>query len=152
MIKKILLAISTLAVAVCVWGCYTKVSQTATFELATGDNVEVKLDTAGGYDLALDESAARFSVTKDGETVLRGYFCDADAWHEYYEAAETAELIEKTDNKVVWGYEDADSTEYNTATLLSDKSAVVTNGVVSDTNAKDQILDAASKLEFTLEK
>lgn len=84
-------------------GCSTSMSYV--YEVETGDDVEVKLDTGEG--LLLNDEGGSFSVTEDDDTILQGSFVDEDAYEAYKSLYETADNVvevieEDSANGISW--------------------------------------------------
>ena len=73
-------------------------SKSLTFNLETGDQIEVEVDTSDGYDLR--NEGTTFYVVKDGETALQGIFYTAE------QSDAQAELIRTTEGVTVVKDED----------------------------------------------
>lgn len=89
-------------------GCTTSMSYT--YNVGTGDNVTVVLDTSDGLKLENDDDG--FSVTEDDETILQGIFIDEDTYDFYLEMVKNADgpenLEEDSANGLTWLYYEFD--------------------------------------------
>ena len=91
--KKISLFVLTL-VAVCLFtACSTSFSYS--FDVSTGDKIEVKLDTTGGYLLRQEDGI--FQASKDNVTLLSGSFLTEEGANSYFEQASTASDVQMLD-------------------------------------------------------
>lgn len=83
-------------------GCTTSMSYT--YNVGTGDNVKVVLDTSDGLKLENDDDG--FSVTEDDETILQGIFIDEDTYDFYVEMVKIADGVENIEedsaNGLTW--------------------------------------------------
>lgn len=83
-------------------GCTTSMSYT--YNVGTGDNVKVVLDTSDGLKLENDDDG--FSVTEDDETILQGIFIDEDTYDFYVEMVKIADGVENLEedsaNGLTW--------------------------------------------------
>lgn len=86
-----------------------------TFNVETGDKIEVKLDTSSKkYDLR--QSDGVFSVTKERAVVLNGVFLTSEMKDAYIEAVESddnAGILPEKEGAFRWMYQGEAGTEYN---------------------------------------
>ncbi|MDE6686656.1 MAG: hypothetical protein K2K17_05020 [Lachnospiraceae bacterium] len=83
-------------------GCSTSISYT--YEVGTGDNIKLALDTSDG--LMLENEDDIFIVTEDDETILQGSFIDEDTYDYYMEMVKIADGVENIEedsaNGLTW--------------------------------------------------
>lgn len=101
--KGFMVVICMLFMVLALAGCSTSMSYV--YEVETGDDVEVKLDTGEG--LLLNDEDGSFSVTEDDDTILQGSFVDEDAYEAYKSLYETADNVvevieEDSANGISW--------------------------------------------------
>ena len=114
-------------------------SMSYTYQVNTGDVINIKLNTADGYDLSSDTP---FVISKDGEELSQGTFIQSDEYDQYVAAAEAdekAEILKKGTKSgctyVMWSY---DNTEYNYVLMVKGSStAVLIGNAVSEESAKE---------------
>ena len=61
--------------------CSSHSSESLTFNVETGDQIKVSLDTTNGYKLSQNDGT--ITVEKDGETILQGVFVTPEQFSEY---------------------------------------------------------------------
>lgn len=149
--KKIFMSIIiAVSVVVCLTGCAKSETHKAyTFDVETGDKIQVELDTSGGYDLT---SEVPFEISLKGDVLSQGMFIEAAQYEEY--AAVVAEdanaaLIDSgtTDSYeyIFWSYNDS---EYDIAVLIKDSNTgVLLGNIVSEESAKE----CFERLTFSVE-
>lgn len=97
------LALSAVLAMTLLTGCTTSVSRT--YEVATGDTVEVTLDTTDN-DFSLVEEDNVLMITEDDDTILSGSFVYqeiCDVYEEMIKADDTIEIIEEDSaNGLTW--------------------------------------------------
>ena len=81
MMKKFIAISLILAACLALTAC-TGTSMSYTFNVETGEQIEVKLDTTGGYKLTQSDGNM-FLSNADGDLVLTGYFLLPDAYESY---------------------------------------------------------------------
>ena len=79
--KKVLtLLAAVVTTAAILAGCSVTKTKSLTYEVETGDNIKVTLDTSDGYSI---QSDLPFTITKDGTEIMSGTFVTDDGY-EYY--------------------------------------------------------------------
>ena len=135
--KKISFIIASLVVLLT--ACQFTTSKSYTFDVDTGDQIEVSLDTTGGFDLS---ATVPFTISQNGNTLSQGTFIYGDVYDNYVEVVNNdvdAVLIDsgkKNGNEYIfWCYEDV---EFNYAILVrgSDTGLVIGN-LISEESAKE---------------
>ena len=93
--KKII-AVLTLICALFVFSsCETSLS--LTFNVETGDSINVTLDTSNNR-YSLKAGGAAFNIEKDGELVAKGIFLDENMLNQYLSTVTKQENVELIDN------------------------------------------------------
>lgn len=148
--KKKLLA-SILACAMCatlITGCSSSASKSYTFDVETGDRIEVTMDTSGkGYDLSTEDSAFIVS-TPDNDEAMTGIFVTTDTWNTYMTLLEE---VPHADVKLsgamgyYWVIDGEDgSHESDFIFMVSENSGVIIGSLM----ALDDALETVSRLSF----
>ncbi len=145
------LVLSGVLVMIVLTGCSTSMSYT--YEVGTGDNVEVKLDTSEG--LKLENEDDGFCVTEDDETVLQGIFIDEDTYDMYRNAVENtdeAEIIEDdSEDGLTWIFYELDGnagTESNYIVWIDGSDTGILMGGLEGSSAAKK---AFNSLTFTVD-
>lgn len=132
------LLIAALSLLTLLVGCDVRASKSFTFNVDTGDTIEVSLDTTDAYDLSSD---LPFAISCDGEKLTQGTFVDGEVYEQYVRNVEhdaNAELLDsgkKDGNEYIfWCYDDE---EYNYLVLVADSDTCVLLGnITSERSAK----------------
>ena len=136
--KKILaLVLGMCMLAFVLTGCRSYKSYT--YNVDTGDKIELRLDTTGGYDLTSD---LPFTITKDGETLSQGSFIIGEGYDYYAEGIKNdsgAEVIEeKTYNGLQYIFYSYNDREYNyVVKIVGSDTAVLIGNIVSEKSARE---------------
>lgn len=115
-----------------------KTSKSYTFEVETGDNIKVSLDTSDDYNISSD---LPFVISCDDEKLSQGTFIFAEYYQDYIEVVEDddkAEIIDtgkKNGNEYIfWCF---DNKEWNYAILIADSNtAIILGNTVSQKTAE----------------
>ena len=110
-----------------------------TFEVETGDNIRVELDTTGGYDMSAD---VPFEITENDEILSEGTFIEAEAYNQYVAAVNSdanATVLDsgsKDSNEYIfWSYNDS---EFDVAMLIGDSNTgILLGNTVSEDSARE---------------
>ena len=149
--KYLKLLFLTLVVCFALVGCTTNVAYT--FNVETGDNVKVELDTSSGY--SLSQSDGTFSVSKDNDVLSQGMFITEDGYNYYYEIVTSSGSISNTESTKLSNmdytyYEttnESGDTEYNYLIWLNNSKTGIILGSLKGDTAKDIF----SHLTFTID-
>lgn len=118
-------------------GCSTFKSYT--YKVDTGDQIEIRLDTSGGYDISAE---LPFMVSKDNKILSQGTFITADGYEQYVQAVMSdsqAVVIEQKTRAgleyIFYSYQDS---EYNYVIRVtgSDTGLLIGNAV-SEESARE---------------
>ena len=138
--KIITLLLCTCMFAFVLTGCTSFKSYT--YNVDTGDQIELRLDTTGGYDISSD---LPFTISKDGETLSQGSFIVGEGY-DYYEAAigsdSAAEVIEEKSRNgleyIFYSYDGASGMEYNyVIKIVGSDTALLIANTVSEESARE---------------
>ena len=139
------------AVALGMSGCGggLQTSKSYTFNVSTGDAIEVELDTTSGLDIKPDQSTFVFS--KNGEEITRGIFLDIAAYDEYVEAAQDYPVFKHNrvrGNEGIY-YEASENgvDEYNYLMKLNDSNTAI---ALSTRTSEADATEVASLVVFTV--
>ncbi len=129
-------------------GCEASSSVSLTFNVETGDNINVKLDThKNDYELKADGS--RFVVNEEDNEILKGIFLTTDMYDQYEASImETGTIIEDGDY-LFYEYEGEAGTERNILLMVPDSETGI---IIGSLESEDKVRDAYSKLSFSNEK
>lgn len=148
--KKIIISILTVCMVLCMAGCGNVQSgKSFTYNVETGDKVQIRLDTTDDYDLSSD---LPFEISKDGKTLSTGSFIKAEGYEQYVEAvtaSESAEIIEqgtKDSNKYMfWRY----NGEYNYVVIVGESDTGV---LIGNKESEESARECFNRLKITLKK
>lgn len=140
--RKLSMIWMALGMAVMATACSANTTKTLTYNVATGDTIEVQLVTTDDYDITADSP---FVITCGDEKMSYGTFILSDVYEEYIKIANTDEYSsmletgEKDGNEFVfWKYENEGFSEYNFAILIGDSdTAIILANVVSEESAME---------------
>ena len=135
--KIVTLVLGMCMLAFVLTGCRSFKSYT--YDVDTGDQIELRLDTTGGYDISSD---LPFTISKDGETLSQGSFIIGEGYDYYAEAIESdsgAKVIEeKTYNGLQYIFYSYNDTEYNyVVKIVGSDTAVLIGNTVSEKSARE---------------
>lgn len=150
---KILSLILTLVMLFGLCACNSasvKTNKSFTFDVSTGDKVELELDTTDGYDLTSD---LPFEIKKGDERQTQGIFISTEDYDYYLDAAKTddkAKVIEEsTKGDIKYLFYSYDNQEWNYVIFINDSSTgILLGNIVSEESAKT----CFDRLTITLEK
>lgn len=138
--KKYCRILAAVLCVLCLTGCgnvHTYV--TYTYNVSTGDSVDIKLDTSDDYQITSD---VPFEISKSGQLLSSGTFITADGYQMYADAVgedENASLLDNGSTDTIeyfmWNY---NNSEYNYAILIKDsQTGVLLGNTVSEESAKE---------------
>lgn len=100
--KKLVVVCLAICMLLAMVGCNAHSNMSLTYNVETGDNVEVELDTTGGWKLTTEDGIFYVNDEND-ETVLMGMFIDKDYYDMYTENLSMAQgvtMLEELSQKV----------------------------------------------------
>lgn len=139
-----------LVVSLC--ACRATTAMSYTFNVSTGDKVEVELDTSESG-LKLKQEDGRFSIERDGKTVAYGAFGQAEDWDYYKEIIgldEYAKMISENDTRLVWMEYASGGPEYDMVEKVSDKTCVFVGNTIDEENTEGALQEVFDRLLFRL--
>lgn len=118
-------------------GCTS--SKSFTYNVTTGDKIEVKLNTSNGYDLT---SNVPFKITKDNQTLSQGSFITLEGYNEYVVAlpknSNVKVLEQKSENGLEYLFYSYNDSEYNYVIKISNSNTgILLGNNVSEESAKE---------------
>lgn len=142
-----------LVLAVCVLsvfaGCKISKSKSYTFDVETGDQVTLTLDTTDDYDIT---SKLPFSISHDQDVLMQGKFILGDGYEQYVEAVHTDEKAQLLDSGtkdgndyIFWCY---NNMEYNYVVYVNGSDTGV---ILSCPVSEDAAKACFERLTITLE-
>lgn len=144
----LVISILLIAVMLILTGCERKSSKSYTFNVGTGDKIEIKMDTTGGYNLTSD-MPIKFS--KDDEVISEGQFAKEDIYDQYYKILKNdtkATIIEEKSNDnieyIFFKYE-YDDIEYNYIIKIKNSKTCF---MLGNNKSKALAQEIFEKLEF----
>ena len=142
-----LMGVAIFALSGC--GGNIQTSKSFTFNVSTGDAVEVELDTSSGLDIQPDQST--FIIYKNDEAITRGIFLDLDAYNEYVEAAQDYPVFKhnrvRGNEGVYYEASDGETKEYNYLMKLADSNTAI---ALSTRTGEADATEVASLIVFTV--
>ncbi len=151
--KRILLisviSIMLVAMLFCLTGC-TK-TKSFTYDVSTGEKIELKLKTDNGYDIT---SNIPFAIKKDDKTILQGSFITEEGYNQYIALTKTvsgATILDSGEKNgaeyTFYKYEyPGQDTEYNfIVKVKKSKTGVLIGSTASEKEAKE----AFERLNFS---
>lgn len=117
----------------------SKTSLSYTYNVETGDEVVISINTADGYSLSTD---VPFTISKDKEELSQGTFITAEYYSAYVNSVksdDSAKIIDEGTkgkcNYVMWNYNDS---EYNYVIMIEGtNTGVLLGNNVSEKSAKE---------------
>ena len=104
--KKIIIVLTLICALFVLASCETSLS--LTFNVETGDSINVTLDTSNN-DYSLKADDATFNIEKNGKLVAKGIFLTEDMLAQYFSAVkdeEGVELIDSAENYIFYHIND----------------------------------------------
>lgn len=138
--------IGLLMLICCLVGCQTHTSKSYTFNVETGDTIQIELETGDGYDLLQEDGS--FTVKKDDETILQGIFLTEDMLDQYENAVETDEDVTmKKDyhDYIYYEYDGQTGQEYNFIVKVKESQ---TGLLIGSTTGCQEAQEAFQRLSF----
>jgi hypothetical protein len=138
------------ALAITLTACHT--TKAHTFNVWTGDAVQIELNTSTGIDLT--ENDGSFAINKGNETIANGVFITSIQKNSYTAAIQgdpDAEVTSNTDDVFAWTYDDGKSdVEHNRILSINgtDKTYVM---LVSDIENEADINAAYNAISASLD-
>ena len=131
-LKKLGIILFVLMIVV---GCSSHSSKSYTFNVSTGDSVEVTMDTSDGD--TLSQSDGQFSVNDD---TLQGIFLAKEDYDSYINAIESdssAKIIDQSKNYLFYEYDGTSGKEHNFVLWLSGSdTGILIGSLASEKEAK----------------
>lgn len=153
-LKICLIALLVVFMAITLSGCTKHSNKSLTFDVETGDRIQIKLNTANKYDITMK---APFEISKNEKKIAEGKFIPIDVYDSYKKIIEDedaesvgVELIEKNENSSVeyemFSYNNGEGNAYiikikdsNTGIYLEGK------------DSKESLKECFGRLEFSKE-
>ena len=112
--KLIMLGIVVITVVLALTGCEKKTNKSYTFKVETGDEIQIKMDTTGGYNFT---SELPIEFSKDDKVISYGTFGTESTYDIYYNKVKTdsrSNIIEEKDKEnIKYFFYEYDNSEYN---------------------------------------
>ncbi len=125
-------------------GCTTRLS--LTYNVATGDKIEVTLISNGGYDLG---AGTPFKVLKDGKSLSEGTFLTMEGYNYYIRATQTdvnAKVIEtKSENGITYTFYSYKNTEFNYVIKVDGSNTGI---LLGNPNSQEEAMECFRRLSF----
>lgn len=149
--KKVISIISIVIMGVMLLtltGCTS--SKSYTFDVETGDRVEITLNTSEGHDLSYE---LPFTISKDDKTLSQGTFIKGNYYSEYVNVANTDSLATVLDTGsnddieyVFYSYNDS---EYNYIIKVKDSNTGI---ILGNPNSREEAEECFELLTFSLDE
>lgn len=153
MFKKIILIMGCLLLVISLCACNGHKSVSYTYVIDTGDAVKVTLDTTNS-DYSIKPDGSNFVIYYGDELIIaQGYFIGAYSFGDYLAIItqnENVEIVEQTDKKIVYKYQDDKDAEYDMIECISDLTGVVVGSSISGEVTNEMAKDILSRLTFTI--
>lgn len=136
--KKTLMTLAIIGIMLfTLTGCST--TKSYTFDVETGDKIEVKLNTNDGYDIT---SNLPFSISKDEETLSQGTFITIDGYNQYVSSVNNdsnAKIIESsTKDGLEYTFYSYNDSEWNYIIKITDSNTgLLIGNPISEASAKE---------------
>lgn len=150
---RILAAVLSIAViAVVVSACKFTTWSAITYEVSTGDNIKLQLDTTEGYS---QDGKNPFTIKKDDKDVMQGTFVDMDTYNSYVDQVNggSIEILEQgvkdSNSFIFYVIENGTITEYDFLVKVEGSNTGV---LLGSTVSKDEARNCFSNITFTVEK
>lgn len=145
--KKIFaILILLIMVMLIITGCNKHTSKSYTYNVETGDQIEVKMDTTEGYDMT---SKLPIEFSKDDKVISQGTFGQENAYDLYYEnIKDNSNIIlieEKSKDNIDYFFYEYDGKEYNYIIKIKDSKTCF---MLGNNISKDSAQEIFQKLEF----
>lgn len=151
--KKVYKVLFCMIILLILSGCEFETSRAITFDIETGDKIEVKLDTTDGY--ALSQEDGKFFVKKKEEEILQGVFMTNEKYDIYLENVHISKDVRineegKKGEHDYLAFEIGDGNHLEQGILLKVKNTQ-TNILLASTSMKEEALQAFQYLSFAAE-
>lgn len=144
--KIIMLFVLVLAIVLILTGCEKKSNKSYTFNVETGDQIEIKMNTTEGYNLT---SKLPIEFSKDDELISQGAFAQEYAYDEYYKLVKNdsdATIIEeKSNSNIEYFFYEYDDSEYNYIIKIKDSKTCF---ILGNNKSKKSAQEIFERLEF----
>ncbi|MBR2588502.1 MAG: hypothetical protein IKD77_04780 [Bacilli bacterium] len=144
--KIIMLLVLVFAIVLVLTGCEKKSNKSYTFNVETGDKIEIKMDTTDGYNLT---SELPIEFSKDDEVISQGIFAQEYAYDEYYKKAKNdsnATIIEeKSNDNIEYFFYEYNNSEYNYIIKIKDSKTCF---ILGNDKSKKSAQEIFERLEF----
>ena len=144
--KIIMLFVLVLAIVLILTGCEKKSNKSYTFNVETGDQIEIKMNTTEGYNLT---SKLPIEFSKDDELISQGTFAQEYASDEYYKLVKNdsdATIIEeKSNSNIEYFFYEYDDSEYNYIIKIKDSKTCF---ILGNNKSKKSAQEIFERLEF----
>lgn len=140
-----ILAILLTVLMLSLTGCTTNMS--LTYNVATGDNITVKLDTTNGY--TIESESSQFMIKKDDEIISSGMFITLDGYDQYIDAANNTsgvEILEKnTKNGIEYTFYSYNNSQFNYIVKIKNSNTGV---LIGNAQSKESAEECFKLLTF----
>lgn len=144
--KIIMLFVLVLAIVLILTGCEKKSNKSYTFNVETGDQIEIKMNTTEGYNLT---SKLPIEFSKDDELISQGTFAQEYAYDEYYKLVKNdsdATIIEeKSNSNIEYFFYEYDDSEYNYIIKIKGSKTCF---ILGNNKSKKSAQEIFERLEF----
>jgi len=144
--NKLKLFLLVISIGLLITGCTT--SKSFTYDVETGDKIEVKLNTTDGYDIS---SNLPFTIYKNEESLSQGTFITIAGYNQYLEAVNSdpdAKIIDSgTNGTITYTFYSYGTSEYNYIIKINGSKTGV---LLGNPNSQKEAEDCFSRLTFTL--
>lgn len=144
--KIIMLFVLVLAIVLILTGCEKKSNKSYTFNVETGDQIEIKMNTTEGYNLT---SKLPIEFSKDDELISQGAFAQEYAYDEYYKLVKNdsdATIIEeKSNSNIEYFFYEYDDSEYNYIIKIKGSKTCF---ILGNNKSKKSAQEIFERLEF----
>lgn len=144
--RIIIVSIFLIVMAVLLTGCESHSSKSYTYDVETGDKIEIKMNTTGGYDMT---SKLPIKFSKDDEVISQGAFGKENVYDLYYDKLKSdsdVNLIEeKSKDNIKYFFYEYKGSEYNYIIKIKDSDTCFILGNNVSRKSAQEIFE---KLEF----
>lgn len=144
--KIIIVSIFLIVMAVILTGCESRSSKSYTYDVETGDKIEIKMNTTGGYDMT---SKLPIKFSKDDEVISQGVFGKENVYDLYYDRLKSdsdVNLIEeKSKDNIKYFFYEYKGREYNYIIKIKDSDTCF---ILANNVSRKSAKEIFEKLEF----
>ena len=144
--KIIIVSIFLIVMAVILTGCESRSSKSYTYDVETGDKIEIKMNTTGGYDMT---SKLPIKFSKDDEVISQGVFGKENVYDLYYDRLKSdsdVNLIEeKSKDNIKYFFYEYKGREYNYIIKIKDSDTCF---ILANNVSRKSAQEIFEKLEF----